>query len=387
MESNDKIPTFKPVGHYEWPVRQTEESARRLLGQLWRTVRREKKPDPFITDESLRWSNRSRLNQIVAPPACGPLLREMEATFADWIADNEPTHWLQLVVLPPCDQDDLVRSWAMVNGHAIIDPPARDAILEPAAMFDLPETTGDGVIVVPRLEYWFLRHHSGLREVRALLQQLTRLERHCVVGCNSWAWGFLAKAAIADAVFPCGLMFQAFDAVRLRRWLGELASDGADSEKTFRSSMTGEDVFTTVDENATPNDFFHKLAARSLGIPWVAWHLWRRCIRLGPEKNADTKPIFSDEETLWVADLEEFEMPKQDVATALLVLHALLIHDSLTSQQIELVVPNLSCVNVLASLLAAGFILREAERYRCSPAAYPAIRARLNNAGFPMDQL
>ncbi len=387
MEPTDRIRTFNPVGKYEWPARPTEESLRRLTGKLWQTFRRAEEPDPFISDESLRWTNRTRLTDIAAPPACGPLLQEMEATFVDWIADNEPSHWLQLVVLPPCDQNDIVRSWATVNEYVILDPPSRDSITDPNSEFELPEIKGDGVIVVPRLEHWFLRHHNGLREVRALLDQLTQLERHCVVGCNSWAWAFLVKAASAEAVFPCGLMFQAFDAARLRRWFGELASDGDESGQTFRSSMTGNDVFAAVDEEETPSKFFYQLAARSLGIPWVAWHLWRRSIRLGPEKTADVKPMFADEETLWIAALEEFEMPKQDVESALLVLQALLIHDSLTAKQIELVTPNIGGVNVLASLVAAGFVLRESERYRCSPAAYPAIRTRLNDAGFPMDQL
>ncbi|MGB7347192.1 MAG: hypothetical protein WBD20_23420 [Pirellulaceae bacterium] len=104
MDSNEKRPTFNAVGNYNHPVLPTEDSLRRLAGKLWRTFRREDEPDPFISDESLRWTNRSRLNEIAAPPACGPLLQEMEATFADWIADTEPSHWLQLVVLPPCDQ-------------------------------------------------------------------------------------------------------------------------------------------------------------------------------------------------------------------------------------------------------------------------------------------
>lgn len=387
MNSSDDFPTFNPIGNYQWPIRPTEATLRRLAGNLWRTFRGKDEPDPFISDESLRWTNRSQLNQIAAPPACGPLLHELQATFADWINDREPSNWLQLVVLPPCDQNNIVRSWAVVNKHVILEPPSRDSILDPSSEFALPEIEGDGVIVVPRLEHWFLRHHQGLREVRALLGQLSQLQRHCVIGCNSWAWQFLAKAASAGAVFPCGLMFQAFDATRLRSWFGGLASDGDEGGKTFRSSLTGEDVFAAIDKKETPSEFFHQLAARSLGIPWVAWHLWRRSIRLGPEQEPDTEPLIADEETLWIAALEDFEMPSQDVEAALLVLHALLIHDSLTTEQIEVVVPGIGGVNVLASLVKAGFVLRESDLFRCSPAAYPSIRTRLNDTGFPIDQL
>ncbi len=387
MESTENVAKFKPIGSYQWPARPTEESVRRLAGNLWRTFRRKDEPDPFISDDSLRWTNRSRLNQIAAPPACGPLLQELEATFVDWIAESDPSHWLQLVVLPPCDQNDLMRWWGKTNEYAIIEPPPRDSILESNFTFQPLEIAGKGVIVVPRLEHWLLRHHHGLRQVRELLNQLSQLQRHCVVGCNSWAWKFLAKAAGADAVFPCGLMFQAYDAVRLRNWFRELASEGDDAEHKFRWSLTGEDVFATDGKDESPGDFFHQLAARSLGIPWVAWHFWRRSIRLGPEKSVDTKPMFADEETLWIAALEDFEMPKQDVDSALLILQALLIHDTLTAEQIDQVVPSIGGVNVLVSLVRAGFILREGEQYRCAPAAYPAIRTRLNDAGFPMDEL
>ncbi|WP_146533274.1 hypothetical protein [Rubripirellula reticaptiva] len=386
MASSDEITTFNPLGNYEWPVRPAEESLRRMAGDLWRTFRRKNEPDPFISDESLRWTNRSRLNEIAAPPACGPVLSELQATFAEWIADQEPSHWLQLVVLPPCDQNDIVRSWALVNDHVILEPPARDSILDPESEFELPEIRGDGVIVVPRLEHWFLRHHNGLREVRTLLHQLSRLQRHCVIGCNSWAWGFLSKVANADSVFPCGLTFEAFHAARLRRWFSELASEGEDRGRTFRSSIDGKDVFAASDQKETPSDFFFQLAARSFGIPWVAWHLWRRSIRLGPDQDQGAEPMFADEETLWIAALEDFKMPKQDVDSALLLLQALLIHDTLTAEQIDLVVP-LGGVGVLASLVRAGFVLRQDQQYACAPAAYHVIRTQLDAAGFPMDQL
>jgi len=387
MESSDKVPTFNPVGSYQWPVRPTEQSLRRLAGELWRTFRRQDEPDPFISDDSLRWTSRSRLNHVAAPPACGPLLQEMDATFSDWIVDDEPSHWLQLVVFPPCDQNEIVRSWASVNDHVILEPPPRDTVLNCEDDLTLPEIEGNQVLVVPRLEHWFLRHRTGLGPVRKLMKQLTELEQHCVIGCNSWGWGFLSKTIGSDASVPCGLTFESFHASRLRDWFYELASEGEDHGRTFRLSLTGEDVFAGVDDDSEPSHFFEKLSARSLGIPWVAWHLWRRTLRLGPDEESGVESRFPGEQTLWIAALDDFELPKKELETAFLILHALLIHDALNEEQLHLVIPTVSEANILPSLVNAGFVLREDSLYRCSPAAYPAIRARLNDAGFPMDEL
>ncbi|WP_231603271.1 hypothetical protein [Neorhodopirellula pilleata] len=384
--STDSPRTLQPLGQYRWPAMPTDESLRRISWKLWKRYQQTSE-DPFIASESLRLANRRRLNKIAAPPACGPVVQELQATFADWADDEDPARWLQLVVMSPCDSNDIVRSWADQEGYRVVSPPPRSALLtsskEPLVDFNCPEK----VLVVPRLERWFLRHHDGLGHVRRLLSEASEARRHCVLGCNSWAWQFLCKAIGANLLLPAGLTFEAFDADRLRAWLLELSSnDETETDWIFRFSSSGEEVFAKNSSSDEANNFFAKLAATSLGIPWVAWHLWRQGLRFGPDDDQHREK-FPDETTMWVAAIEEMHLPSADVDVSLLTLQALLIHDGLTSVELDLATPSVDASNILPSLLAADLVERDGDRYYVAPAAYPAVRGKLNDAGFPMDKL
>ena len=257
------------------------------------------------------------------------------------------------------------------------DPPAPD--LDAAG-------SGEGPLVVPRLERWFLRRHDGLAAVRGLLAAVERTDRRVLVGCNGWAWDFLCAAVRANLGLPAPRTFRAFGAKRLAGWFAELAADAGGAR--FRSPKTGRDI----PADGTVDDFHRTLAARSRGIPWVAWDLWRRSLRTEAPDESDaaaaTPPAPGERRTLWVAALEEFTLPTRHEPEALLALHALLIHGPLTREELAAVAPDAGGPPTASALLAAGFVRRE----KCGelavvPAAYPAIRAGLAAAGFPTDSL
>ncbi|TWU37675.1 hypothetical protein Q31b_44630 [Novipirellula aureliae] len=385
---SDHPPTFNTLGNYKWPSVPADESLKKFSWKIWRRYRRQRQ-DPFISDESLRSANRRKLDSIAVPPLCGTILEEMQATFADWIADPAPARWLHLVVLPPCEPNDLVRTWARQHGHRILEPPSRDVLTDPRAELTYHCDSDDAVLVVPRLERWFLRHYDGLHHVRNFLSKAAEAERHCVIGCNSWAWAFLNKAIGAGGLLPAGLTFAAFDADRLRVWFEQLATHADYKDRTFRFSTSGNEVFPSDLASKETGEFFQKLAATSLGIPWIAWHLWRRRLRFGPDDEQQNAPSekFPDETTIWVAALEEMKLPSCDVDASLLTLHTLLIHDGLTASELDVATPSVDASNVLPSLMAAGFVRREGDQYFCAAAAYPAIRDALQDSGFPLDQL
>ncbi len=394
--SGPEILPFQPLGDYAWPSAPAEEAARRLLRRLRKTFARGDEP-PTMARDRLQRATLEKLDEVVAPPASGPLVRELGLTVADWIADPAPKSWLRLVVLPPCDDTRLVETWARDNGHQVLLPPDRAALTggAPPRLPDLPGLDGQGVLVIPQLERWFVRHRNGLSHVRALLAGLDRLQRHCLIGCNSWAWAFLSKAANADAILPTGLTFQAFDAQRLQRWFTQLAQGDAATDVTFRLSGSGEDVLETDEDGALKSDFFKKLAARSLGIPWVAWYLWRTGLRSEQEpdeRDPDAETAAgSDDLTLWIAPFQEFTLPPQREQLSLLILQALLLHGPMTQEEMGHVLPATSDLSVLPALVRADFIARrraeEGDQFSCRAAAYPAIRSELSGAGYPMDRL
>lgn len=345
--------------------------------------------EPFIADDRLRRTQLAQPDQS-GSPVCGLLRDELDATLGPWTRQSRPDSWLKVIVLPSCDRLGIVRDWAMRHQHQVLAPPVRGELLRTQGPPPLPALEGPGVLVIPRLERWYLRHQNGLAWIRALLVALDRLQRHCVIGCDSWAWQFLRKSVVADFMLPTGITFQAFDAARLHRWLSDLAREEAADSITFRLASSGERLLSLGEDQNQPHNHFRQLAASSLGIPWVAWQLWNRSLRSrieGPEAGDGSAVDGGDDQTMWVSALEEFSLPGHHHQEALLILQAILLHDSLSIDEVALVVPNPDVLPMVAALANAGLVERSAGEVRCRPAAYPSIRQALSTAGMPMDKL
>lgn len=390
--AHDEPKLFGPLEDYDKPELPTYDWFQTLLTRA-REMVRHRPTEPMVTDDRLRRSTLEMLDEVVSPPACGPLLVELQASLADWIADPAPRLASRLIVLPPGDRNDVIAAWAEQNGHTLLEAPARSAIIDKRPA-DVPDLTGDGVLVIPALERWFVRHRNGLTLIRGLLAALDGLDRHVVVGCNSWAWQYLVRAVRADVIFGAPITFQAFDAHRLRNWLSEISESDAIGRVQFREADSGADIMA-LDDNGQPHGVLVSLAARSRGIPWVAWRIWRRSLRRRVEVETEQNESDSadpavldpsdDEHTLWVIALEEFSLPGGGNDDTLLLLHALLIHGPLALDQLALVLPQVRALEMLPALISIGIVeRREDATLACAPAAYPAIRAGLTTAGFPI---
>lgn len=465
---------------YSAPSMPTEHAIRRY----WRLLRLHFQPDsadPVRAGARLQPATRKLLDSIAAPPACGPLIEELQLTVDAWHAEAPPgSAWMRAVVMAPCDHGDLVGSWAQRHGHQVLRPPPRGTLLETTAQIDWQALAGEGLLVVPQLERWFLRERNGLATVRGLIEALSQLERPCIVGCNSWAWAFLEKAAGASLVMPSAVTFQAFRAKQLNAWFASLAkrdaqagavlwygalgahaapsaqaddasalpatpanpakrqadalasaaaeveSEGGPGQPlVFRLTSTGADVLREPSAHHDPDDsrsksstkhedgYLQRLAARSLGIPWVAWNLWRDglCAAHDTEQVPDKvkHKVQDDGHTLWVSDLPEFSLPSGYERPALMVAHALLLHGGLTRAQLQGVLPAQAQPGILAALQDAGYVewcevaaLNAGEQrgvsvhdprvmragseaeVRVRACAYPALRSALKTAGFPV---
>ena len=403
---DDELSEFLPLGRYEPPSSPAAHVAQRLLRRARRILGRD--AGRVVEDDRLRQASRATIDDHTASPDCSLLARELDATLGDWAdasGDVSPGDRLRLVVIPPGDVDALLETWASRHGHAVLDAPDTGALVVAATAREeigtrvavgLPDLDGTGVLVVPRLERWFLRHRHGLGLVRALLAELATARRRCVVGCNSWAWAYLGRAVEADLFLPEPLTFAPFDAGRLRLWFKELAEHESTRNVVFRESASGKDVLARGDDGELESDFLPSLAAESRGIPWVAWQLWQRSLRTrrvdkdedggrespaGERSGADRT---EDENTLWVVHADGFVLPGGHERTAFLVLHALLLHGRLRVDELALVLPLVGESGIVSALLRAGFVERVGGRYRCAPAAYPTIVERLATAGVPM---
>ena len=410
-------PPFRPLGEYVSPSTPADDAVRSVWARLKLVFAEPPEAAPLISEDRLQRATDGGFAPSAARPSCGPLQRELDATFSDWAA-AAPSPFLprlQLIVLPPGDGNGedggVLCQWAERRGFDVLPPPERTGRGGFAKGADRPpEIAGKGTpLVIPRLERWFLRRHDGLAPVRALLRSIDRTGRRCVIGCNSWAWAFLRTAVEAHLLLPNGRTFRAFDADRLAAWFREMARrlhsgpGGEPDPALFRLSATGGVVLGS-DEQSEAKNYYRVLAARSLGIPWVAWDLWRRSLRSEKQAEHDAANGDADDQaaaeasqapdeperrTLWVAALEEFTLPSRREPDALLILQALLIHGPLTEAELRSVLPAVrgAGIGLLSALAGAGFVTRLGERLICAPAAYPSVRAGLAAAGFPTDRL
>ena len=372
-----------PLAEYRPPSEAAEAAVRGLAARAAKLLRRRKEA-PFVEAEDLRPSTGGVLDEVVSPPACGPFLSDLDAAFEDWLADADALHRLRVVVLPPCDRRCRLTQWAQTRGVEVLPPPGRDRLDHVAR---LPE--GGGPLAVPRLERWFLRRSHGLTAVRSLMEAVAEADRKVIVGCGSWAWGFLCAAAEADLLLPPPRTSRPFDGGRLKAWFAELAEDAPLRGVRFRSSRTGKTVLSTdAEEDPAAGGYFQSLAARSNGVPWVAWHLWRRSLRTRAGEAAAQKEAEKDgkpfERTLWVAEPEDGLLPERGRREGLLALHALLIHDGLSVEGLGEVAPDVPAAAVAAALTRAGFVVREGGLLRVRPSAYPAVRSELASGGLPV---
>ena len=427
--AGDKRPAgLVPLGDYRSPGMPAEHVVR----AVWRRFKERfdsSDSDPVRADNRLQSTTLKVLDEVVGPPACGPLMHDFDAAVRAWLDEPEGTFHC-VVVLPPCDSTDLIGSWAKSRGHAVLGAPERDQGHALSVIVDTAkeshatgaENAADGkaltpegeapLLVIPRLESWFLRRRNGLLAVRALLAELQQSERRCLIGCNSWAWAFLVRAAGAALVLPSPRTFVAFDAKRLQAWFSELAAAQADSGRVaFRLAHSGADVLALKDDGALSSNYLEELAARSNGIPWVAWHLWRNALRTGIDAteiqkangHAGTKPasqedankaaeapengVPADERTFWITGVPDPDLPHHHDDNALLVLHALLIHGALDSTELLSVLPDATASEVLPALLRSGFLEKQGNQLTVKPSAYPAVRRALLADGFPIGEL
>ena len=383
---------------------------------------------PVRADNRLQTTTLKALDAVVAPPAWGPLLDDFDTSVRSWL-DEPDGSFHCVVVLPPCDATDVMGTWAQARGHAVLRPPARDqsqgvsVVLPEGAKLTAAEggpggntspQSADALLVIPQLESWFLRRRNGLDAVRALLAELQQSDRRCLIGCNSWAWAFLVRAVGAALVLPSPRTFAALDAQRLHAWFTELAQRTGSDRVTFRLASSGEDVLQTHSNGALASSYLKELAARSHGIAWVAWHLWRKALRTGMDASAAQKTrgradgddpehvqgntqadaltntkndVEGDERTFWIKGVPDPSLPHHHDDNALLVLHALLIHGALSNAELLSVLPDATAAQVLPALLRAGVIEQRQSLLSVLPAAYPAVRRMLLADGFPTGAL
>ena len=101
---------------------------------------------------------------------------------------------------------------------------------------------------------------------------------------------------------------------------------------------------------------------------------------LSGEKTQETSGAM----TLWSTNNQSPLIPPGHEPEAHRLLHALLIHDSLSVEELADVLPNVGESNITSALIRAGFIELIDGQLRVRAVAYPAVRSGLSGAGISM---
>ncbi len=333
----------------------------------------------------------------------------LESSLSGWIKSEDPDRPSPVLVGPPGSGiSQIISLWAKKHSWKIIEPPSpRQVLAGDTGWLSFLDSVREEGFVLPDLEKLYLRHHSGLTLIRRFLDELWRRKPRCLVGCNSWAWSYLCHAVSVDSFFSAPLSLQAFDKDRLTKWLCKLACESGKKSVSFRQSSTGK-VILTVDRNSseqtaedsagtsTNSDlaYFERIAARSRGIPLVAWALWRNSLLVSVQEiiGEEAQKAASEDQgmTIWVRPWEEIVFPEispEIGKSGSFILHTLLLHGGLGVEVLNrtLSLTQTEIEKAIVQLQSAGLIKPEADSWRLTLSGYPAVRSYLQNEEYLVD--
>ncbi len=394
-----QYPELIPLDDYERPA----GPAVNQLDNWYQSLRRkflDRDSEVSVTERQLSKTSIESVRSFTDEPDCAYVFQTLDKAYLEWMNGAAVDDHLRLLVFPPCDRIKRVASWAKHNDIDVLEAPDRSELLSG----DLAEPVipdGDGPLVIPNLEDWFIRHRRGLRHIRGLLAALQNTSRLCLVSCSSWSWLYLKKSVNADLVLPAPESLAPFDAESLGNWLITLLFEKSGQPVIFRDHEDGKEVLRRDEDGTVSDNFMQQLADDSGGIPWIAWQLWRRSLRTAAEDddNDDSQTANKDNHdagdeqqqnsndkrtVLWVVKSQPQTLPRGHERAACLVLQALLIHGSLPEQVLSAVLPSIGESNLVIALIRSGFVERHGDEIRCLASAYPVIWTSLTDSGMAM---
>jgi hypothetical protein len=379
-------------------------SVKAISENWWATLRKRigrdeaeaEAPDRINRLEAL---SHEQLARIIPDPDWRDAAIALDGALEGGLTDEPSDRPMVFLIGPPHSGcADILRRWAEHRQWRVLDPPTPEQILTGDPTWLSSQMTGEQPWVLPALERVYLRHAAGLGLMRQFLHQAYSSSLGCgIIGCDSWAWAFLRR------VWPNRrsrtLTLQAFDQERLSLYLQRLAEVPERPPLLFRQA-SGKYVLPPPAENSeettvVDRDFLGRLAAYSRGIPGIAWTLWRVSLRNRPDAQMTPgEPCAEDlkppHRTIWVApwnDIKKPTLPAYAGRDQAFVLHALLLHNGLTAEWLEQLLP-LSPDQVMEALWLlqdAGLLERAGEVWRVSPVGYPIVRKFLEDQRYFID--
>jgi hypothetical protein len=380
----------------ETSIRKTlRTGVRDILDQLRASIHPEEQA--FRSLDDLPLLTPDRLRQYAPPPDAAEVTRAILAQLETREALRGRS--VSFLVVPPFS--GLASSLAD-SGRRVITPPDNLLLSEQDARSWWQRQLSGDHWVIPELADFWLRHRSGLSLLKELFALLASDKAGTgLIGCSSWCWQFWANYLPELPVAP--VTPAPLDGERLVRWLDHLARSQTGQSLTVRMTHDGLYVLPAPEQagQIKYSSFAQDLASLARGNPGVALAIWRRALRARPEAESegddvksegDLEAVTSSGPGCWVAPLDQLSLPAvpQSVGRhSSHVLHALLLHEGLSEEQLALVT-GLSHreVDLTLGRCQRAELVTVADTgtyFHVTPLGYPAVRKYLLSRGYPAD--
>ena len=414
VHQDNRLWRFIALSDYDPPNEPAGETVRNTLHNLWERLyvrTHEDNVQDELEQDTLHAVPSGLLEWIAPAPTWEEhCIEAVDKALYTWLETDHDQAGIQLFVAPPYSNiSEITINWSRVHEYAIIKPPTPTQILtnDPDWMKQWQQNKASR-LVLPYLERCYLRHHNGLDLLRRLLDWLLATKTPCILVSDSWAWHYLKQIHGLDSLVARPLTLAALDATALNFWFTQLARRNGQELFNFRRSDNGQqvlsptaqqvpDIYRTEGQQAgEQSHFLRHLAARSRGIPGVAWAIWRYSlqIRAGAEVEQKVKEQTTTDQgvSIWVTPWDKLELP--DIPTTIstdesFVLHALLLHNGVPEEILIQLLPiaSVRVLRALHHLTTHQLVVRGNVGRRVAPLAYPAVRAHLQNEGYLSDEL
>ena len=401
---NQQLWHYVPLSDYAVPQTTMSRTIKGGIRGLWQRLRVTSKTpeDPQKPESDLQHIPDAVLENMAPNPDWQSAAGYLKTALGERLGatpDEKPT--FLVVGLPQGGNQEILTVLARELKWPLITPPSAEQILSQDHHWLEQMEKNPTPWVVPALERCYLRHVHGLALVRQLFEKInTGAMGNGIIGCDSWALAYLKH--VLPGRLPDALVAQAFGDHRLSRWLYQLASRRFQKPILFRQTDNGKPVLPIEPEHAGPDTagtqpsaFIDQLSAHSRGIPGIALCLWRKALRMEPDKTmTDTSLLQTPPDmntTIWVLPWDKLDhpaLPSPISPESSILLHSLLLHNGLSQAILAEILPFSPNVITRTALVLKGAGLIEENRglWNVSPAGYPVVRQYLKGEGYLTDQ-
>ncbi|MEX0791797.1 MAG: hypothetical protein WD045_01575 [Pirellulaceae bacterium] len=391
------------MAEFSVPSASLVETQKTGLTRWWKKLRSasQREDSTLVAERDLVAWPKDRLDQVAPPVDWSLAVDAFDQRIAQWldvdVEDSKISQKIVFLIGPPhSGRNQTLTGWAERRELSIWPTPDPETVWRAdSAWLERPQDN-QRPWVLPELQRCFFRHADGLTLVRGFLDMaLSGKLGRGVIGCDSWAWAYLQH--IWHFRQPATLSLAALDAADLAVLFGDSQARDNGQPIVFKQSDTGRCVIappsdlSSAGESCT--DYLKSLAATSRGNVGIASAIWRMSLRRSPEGKVDEEKTADRREftSVWVRPLRDLELPEppgkpnRDVA---FILHALLLHDGLSFDLLEQLLP-LSPSRISETLvqLESDRLLQQSDEdtWRVSPTGYLYVREFLHQQGYLVD--